>query len=673
MQYFIYPLFLILYFELLGRWIFYKFNKKPFDFSFVLGFIVFLGVFYLISFPITVFHLSFKLLLAEYIIVFLLSIFLIVKDFKKIDFSFNKKYLLIFLICFILSLVASWYRTLGEVHGFDTLFYLNIVSNNIDVNNLFSIHPHFGTISYDFVRADYTFQSFYTFASVIIYVFRQFFSIFKIEFETMPAFVWGFQVILSVFYIATTLISVKEIKSNNKLLSIAYGVLFLTFMGSLYYNQVYGFIGNNYRFSILAILSIFLFKYLENKTDKKYWQLFLISLSGLAAVSSTGAFSIIFLLYGLFFVLVDTEKQLIKDYVWVCYVPAINILCTKLDSRLDLCLMVALGFLILYFLNDLIIKIYKNKIVKIATIVLSSLLLMFLSYRMTNNIFDFYAFFNNFSEIADMSFDYFMFNDIRHYIFNPIVLIPLFFMLITNFKKEISKTYAIMILVFFNPFNVTYLNSVNWVYYRAYDIIINQFTLMYMLEYMYNYFKNKKYKIVFIGTVLISSIVLSVIQIPIYYHPSFIPNEDYNYFYKISNVELDLIRNFRNILIERKAKNPKIITGTFYMQSYIPNSSYLFGKEKRYNWGEHYSDTTYQLWLIFFPKDNDYDNFMADNIPLYQDTCELIKKSDYDYIIEDKYINYTFENEEKPRTLLIESCGYKSIYENWKYKVYPLK
>ena len=85
MQYFIYPLFLILYFELLGRWIFYKFDKKIFDFSFVLGFIVFLGVFYLISFPITVFHLSFKLLLAEYIIVFLLSIFLIVKDFKKIS------------------------------------------------------------------------------------------------------------------------------------------------------------------------------------------------------------------------------------------------------------------------------------------------------------------------------------------------------------------------------------------------------------------------------------------------------------------------------------------------------------------------------------------------------------------------------------------------------------
>ena len=672
MQYFIYPIFLLVYFELLGRWIFSKFRKEVFEFSFVLGLIAFLGTMYVLQFPITVFHLSFNLLFITTVLIFITTVVLIVKDFKKINLKFNYKLWLIFAGLMILAFVASWFRTVGETHGFDTLFYLNIVSNNIEAEHLFSIHPHFGTISFDFVRADYTFQSFYTFASVVIFSFSKIFGIFNIAFETMPAFVWGFQIILSALYIATTLLSLKEIKAKNKLMNIAYAIIFLFFMGSLYYNQVYGFIGNNYRFSILAINSIFIYRYFKSR-NRYDLILFLLSLPGLAAVSSTGAFSIVFFLFGLFFVLVDHQDDIVRLILPVLYVPAINILCTKFDSRIDICLYTLIAFAILFFLNDLIVKIYRIKIVKVITVVSASLLLFVLSYRITGNIFNFYAFTNNFSEIADMSFDYFMFNDLRHYIFNPIVLLPLFYMIIKKPKNEFSIAYFIMIFVFFNPFNVTFMNEVNWVYYRAYDIIINQFTLMMMLEFVYETINGIKFKQLFSVLILSCSIVLAVIQIPIYYHPSFIPSEDYNYIYKIENAELDVIYNTRSILKDLNIENAKIITGTFYMPAYIKGSSYLFGKEKRYNWGEHYSDLTYQLWAIFFPSDNDYDNFKADGTPQYENTCELLKKSDYDVLIEDKFRNYTHNNVESSKIELIESCGYRSSYENWKYKVYILK
>lgn len=672
MQYFIYPVVLLLYFEILGRWVFAKFKREAFDFSFVLGFIVFLGLMFTLFFPITVFHLPFYYLLIATTFLFSLSIYFIVKDYRKINWKINYKHWAIFVVLMILALIASWFRTVGETHGFDTLFYLNIVSNNIEAKQLFSIHPHFGTISFDFVRADYTFQSFYTFASVVIYVFEKLFSSVGIAFETMPAFVWGFQIILSAIYIATTLISLKEIKAKNKIMYVAYAVIFLFFMGSLYYNQVYGFIGNNYRFSILAIESIFIYRYFKtnSRTDLI---LFLLSLPGLAAVSSTGSFSIVFFLFGLFFVLVDKEDDILKLMLPVLYVPTINILCTKFDSRVDICLYTFVLFVIIFLLNDRIIQVYRKKYIKIATVIAASLLLFILSYRITGNIFNFYAFTNNFSETADMSFDYFMFNDIRHYIFNPMVLVPLFYMIIRRPKSEFSVCYLILIVVFFNPFNVTFMNEVNWVYYRAYDIIINQFTLMMMFEILYQDLEQTKFKQVFTLGILACSIILALVQIPIYYHPSFIPDEDYNYIYKIQNAELDVIYHTRDLIDEKNIVEAKIVTPTFYMPAYIKGTSYLYGKEKRYNWGEHYSDITYQLWLIFFPSDNDYDNFKADNVPQYENTCDLIRKSDYDILIEDKFRSFTQDGQETLKTALVESCGYQSSYENWKYKVYFLK
>ena len=120
MQYFIFPVLMIIYFELLGRWVMYKFGKEPLDFSFVVGFLVAMAVYYVIAWPITALNQSFYLFVGLSLILLLGSIILIIKDIKKLSFKFDLKLIIFFVLLVGFEVFISWNRTLGETHGFDT-------------------------------------------------------------------------------------------------------------------------------------------------------------------------------------------------------------------------------------------------------------------------------------------------------------------------------------------------------------------------------------------------------------------------------------------------------------------------------------------------------------------------------------------------------------------------
>ena len=396
-----------------------------------------------------------------------------------------------------------------------------------------------------------------------------------------------------------------------------------------------------------------------------------ILMLGMCGFSSTGTFALVFLLFGLFFALVDYEDNLIKYYVVVCYVPIVNVLITKLGQKWYVPIIVLILFVVLWYLNDFITKLFRNKKLRYATIGLMTLVLFILSFNITHNLFDFYAFTNNYSEIQDMSFDYFMFNDVRHYLFNPLVLFTMFYYLFKNRSSKFSILCWVLIVVIYNPFTCTFMNKINWVYYRTYDIIINNFTILYFINYFLE--ENKAIKKVGTIVVLIVSIALSVIQIPIYYHETFIPDDDYNPIYKIENSELELIRNVRQMINDYDIKNPKIINQTFYMGPYIKNSSYLIGKERRYNY-DQYDEVSYNLYLIFFPSDG-WDNFRPQDTPQYGKVVELLKECDYDILIVDNgfYTNIDGEYENLSEYICRDGSFTKSEYSTSKYAVIKLK
>ncbi len=674
MIYFILPFVLLIYFELIGRLFFLKVRKEASTFSFLIGFIFVMAVLYVVSWPITAFNGNFYHLAIFYGILFLLSLFGIIKNIKKISYKFDKKLWFLFFVLVFVEIYMSYQRTLGTPHGFDALYYLNTISFNIGNTELNSLHPHFGTYpNTDVQWITYVFQSYYYFVEVFIWAVMNVLKIVNIRFEVEPAYVWIFQILGSMFFIGTSLTCVEEIKSKNKVLNISFVLLTVLFLGNLYYNNVYAFIGNNYRMSVHALATIYLFRYFKDKDKYNLFMCFML-MEGMCGLSSTGTFALIFLLFGLFYVLCNEEKSLLKYYAVICYVPTLNILVTKLGQKWYIPFVLLAVFGIIWILNDVIIKLFGNKKVKIGSLLLIFAVLFILSYRITGNVFNFYAFFNNYSEIADMSFDYFMFSDIRHWLFNILILGVLFYFLIKNREDKFSIVCWILILILYNPLTCTYLNKVNWVYYRTYDIIINNFTIMYFISYVFNDIKNKYVKNTYIVYVLVVSIALSCIQIPIYYHDTFIPDDDYNYVYKIENSELELIDNIRNMIDDLNIEKPRIINQTFYMPSYI-KGEYLYGKEKRYNMNA-YNEISYELYLIFFFYDYAFDNFYpSDANPDYENLKYYLDNCDYDIlIVGSNSFFYNKDNNYIQLSTYVQECGYeKSEYSTYLYDVYYLK
>lgn len=671
MQYLLYPFILLVYFELVGRWLFAKIKKEPINFSFIVGFLFIMAVLYLVSWPITAFNQSFYVLVAFYSVLFILSLILIIKDFKSISFKIDLKLWLVLAVLLVFALTITWNRTLGDPHGFDPLYYINMISFNIENTAMNTLHPHFGTFPNNDVQwITYVFQSYYYFIPYVIYVFRTVLSFVGMSFETIPAFVWGFQIIQSAIFIGTSILCVKELKTKNQILNIALIILLVLFLGNLYFNNAYGFIGNNYRMPIHAIATIFLFRYFK-ESDKTWLSLFMMAMLGMCAVSSTGTFSFVFVLFGLFFVLYDKEPKLLKYYAIVLFIPMINIVITKVGLKWWAFAAVLVLIVGVYLLNDFILKLYRNRYVRYGTIIIASLVFIVASMIITGKLFDVNRFFTNYSEIQDMSWDYFDFYDYKHWIFNLLVLIPLTYFLIKNRKHPFATVSWILIIVFFNPLGSAFMNKINWVYYRAYDIIINQFTIAYFIYYLG---EDLKYRRFYQIAILALSSVLAIVQIPTYWHESFVPDADYNPIYKIENSELEVIFNVRRMIEDKGIENPAIITSTFYMPAYIENSTYLIGKEKRYDYSK-YDDNSFALYLIFFPNLDSYNGFMPEVEPEYEKVVELLKECDYDILVVD-YGQYADVNGEFISLAdVVEQGGvYKrSEYSTSKYAVFDIR
>lgn len=673
MQYLLFPLLLLIYFEVLGRVILTSLKRKPFDFSFVVGFIFVMAVLYVTCWPITAFNGNFYTLLVLMIIEFLGSLVLIVKQFKNIDWSFDWKLGLAFIVVVLFECYISYNRTLGELHGFDTLYYLNFVNYNIGNPELNSVHPHFGTVpNNEIQQITYVFQSMYYFASVIIFSGRKVLGIIGKTFETLPAYFWTFQVMLHAMLVGTSLTCLKEIKSKNKTFNIAMALLLLLFVGNFYYNNVFGFIGNNWRMSIHAIATLFLFRYFKNNEDIDLYIFYICQLA-LCGVASTGTFAAVFVLFGLFYTFYRTRKNVLKEYALVLFVPAYNVIVTKLGTDMKWLIATIVLFIAIYLLNDFIITLFKNKFVRYGSVIVLFLITFIASLLITKNPFNFYAFTNNYSEYADMSWDYFDFKDFRHWIFNPIVLIPSTYYLVKNKEHPFSKMSLLLILIIYNPFCCTFINKINWVYYRTYDIIINQYTLILFSVYLIEDLKKENLKKSLSLVLLACSIVLSVIQIPRVYHETFIPDENYNKLLKIDNRELELIQNVRELIKVHGIKNPRIINQTFLMPSFIQDARNLFGKEKRFNLLEE-TNSRFQCYHIFFPHDDVYDNYYFEADIDYANTNFYLEDSGYDILIIDRNSYYQDENGEyKPVTSLVDTDKFLEEYGTADYGVYYLK
>lgn len=667
MQYFILPIVLVIYFELLGQCIlsYLKIDKEIFNYS--IGYIVIMAISYITTSIITALNLSFYLVFFIFLLIFITSVIFIYKNRHSITFKFNISYSFILLISLFILVYFTLNTTLGELNGFDSTHYLNMVTGNIGQTKLNYNNVVFGDFSKN-ISSQYTFQSFYYFASVILFVAKKLFNIFGIEFFYAQGYIWCFQILFYLSFLSMILIALNKLIKKHYLLKMLILTLMVFGYGKLYYNSAFGFYGNTFRTIFVAYAIYFLIEYFKNKDNSK--ALFALSMLAACAASSTAVFEIIFLYFALFFIEIKNNNRIFKEYILMLFIPMINLITILFEIRLAFVLSILI-LITLFIFNDKLVSLFRKYRFERFLLVFSILVMFLLSLNVTGNVFDFSAFFNNGSEIYDMTLDYFDleigYEIIKIYKLFSLMLLAIYCIFKRN--DDYAKIIFILILVFFNPFVCSFLNKVNVVYYRSYELILNPFTFIFFIKCMLEVI-NKEIVIEVASTIGVIFIFYRCnLSMPLYWHESFIPGNDYNPIYKITNEELNIIREIDSLISYEKIEEPKIVTPNLITQSMIPNGIYIYGREYQIN--PRWTGSEKAIYDIFWPVLH-YGDARQPNNPDYDNMCEYIKDANIDFIVQPKSTEYYDESQNiwYSLTYKIDECGSYAFYETENYSVY---
>ena len=659
--------FLIAYFETLGQSILHFFKKEAYSFSFGIGIITWLAIAYVTTGILTDLNCSFYLILGIYTIIFFITIFFIFKYARKLHFSLWK-WLFLSLVA-ILMLYYSANSTLGDLNGFDSTHYLNMVTGNISLDTLNSKSVYDGTISFT-ISNQYRFQSFYYLISCILFVFEKICSLFSITFYSAIGYIWIFQLIYNFLFLSIIFLACDHFfpkKYHYHILIIAFFVLCYF---RAYFNSTFGFYGNTYRTIIIAYASLFLIeRYQKENIASKY--LSILALLASCAASSTAVFMVFFIIFARFFVEIDKNDLLFKEFAILIIFPLINLI-TILRNDIVLAIIAAIVIsLIMYFSNDLLVKYIRKFKLKLPILIIFALSMFALSYSKTGIFFNLEGFINNGSEQYDMTLNYFK-DYVSYSALHNYKFVALFFLTINLFfswRKPMIKMFWILIIVIFNPFCFGLLASLNNVWYRAFEIIINPCTIVMMMSYAFKLFHFELLKLIYIIVIAMAILTGEKPSSVLLWHNSFELTDNYNILYKMSNSELDIIFKIHENVEYLDIQDPYIISTNIMTQSMIPEGKYIFGRVQHFN--ESWTESEKELYKIFYPILYWGDPAQPDN-PDYDHMCEYITDAGIDFIVQDKSVEY-FDEEQNiwySLTYKIDECGKYAIYENDEYALY---
>lgn len=658
----------IAYLEILGQWLLHKLNKNIYPFAFGVGFLFLMAYGYLFTSFMSASRLSFYLIYAVYAVFLAASGFVIVKDFKKVKWNFKWQYWLILLVCTVALSYYSYNTTLGELNGFDTVFYLNMISTNIGLDKLNTRDFITGTRAgyYSFY---YTFQSYYYFISCFVFTFRKILSLVGIRTYYTQLIIWPFQFLFHAFYVSVILNTFDRFTKDKKILNGVLLFLFVFYLGRQYFNSVFGFFGNTMRQPAVAYCSFFLYEYF-NESNKGNKILFFLCLIGMCSFSSSNMLIALLFIFGSFFFMADKEDDLFRWYAVTLLVPlaTLHSIYRKYYELMDLKIPVIV-IIVLFLLNGILTKAIRLKHAKKVIFGVMFLAMLVLSYMTIGALFHQSTFAWTNAEIGDMTINYFALGYGSHeriiYCYTVwILLIPT---LIFCRRDKMVILAWIMILCFFNPMCCSFLHKIDRSYQRAYDIIANPFTLT-LFAYMLFKKLNNKYVYYGLSAAALLFLVLGTdIRYPVYYNEEmFKPGDDYNKVYKMKTAEYDIIEHIYDDYRYRGIERPFIVTPNLLTMSSIPEGEYMYGRELLNLYGNE--GPYYQVYATFYPYTYFYNNGYRPDDADYQNIKKYIDEIGVDYLVIDSNIMFHYRETDEYYTLMYlgESISYDK-YEAWPF------
>lgn len=664
-------------FEIIGRYVLYKLNINNFKCSFGIGIIVFLAYAYVTTSLIGAINCSFFIVSVIYMLFFVASIILILKDKSNLSFKIDVTDLLLLIIFEAVMIYFAYNTTLGDLNGFDSTFYLNLVSSNINSNSM-NIGYFYNSMNQVKIGNIYIFQSFYYIASFISWGLTYIINFFHNTYY-QTVYIWVFQILFNALFYSLIINSINITKIKEKrILKVLILLFFLLVYGRLYYYNVFGFFGNTYRIITIGYSTLILYLLTKSQKNKGLLLLLVSSLLASAAVSSSGVFIDIFIMFAAYFILCNKYDDILKYYSFVLLFVVTNLLATSLHISIAFCIIMSFVLsLVLFIFYRQFNKFLSKKIVLIVLLCISFITMFILSLIVTKNPFDFSSFFVNYSEEADMTINYFNLLSSKYLIFLKIFILLL---IISSFlfvkKEDFIKFTCILFICIFNPFCVPVLNKILSVYFRAFDIIVNPFTIIFYIECILTLFKGKTFYNSFLYLILIVVFIQNNPLKPLYYHESFNPeysinikyDDRYNGEYKMLQGEIDVINAVYDDCAYNKVSTPYIISPNLLTQSIIPNGRYLFTRNE-HDGCPYISESERQLFAIFYP-----ERYLGDSaigiIPNYDNIKQYIKEAGIDYLVIDKSKEYYDKNNNEYSYLYYKVLDdFYAMFENKRYLV----
>lgn len=658
------PMLIVVYLDSVGRLISYYFNIEM-HIYFPIGFLFLQALFYLTS-PLIYIKVPFNIILFIFLAILIISCILIVKEFKKID--HNIEYIdgiISICICLILS-YFSYITTLGNLGGFDSTFYLNLVSQNINQDSLnsFNILYNQGPIS---DLSYYFSETYYYYGAVLTYIISKALSIFKLNTYYSITFIWIFQILFNLTLGAIVAEGRRYLKNMSTF--VVFIITILMVVGKLYYNSVFGFFGNTWMAIALSYACLFLYRYFQSD-DIKYRYFIYICLFALCGLTTSGIFIMLFFLYALLFFLYK-ENNILKEYSVIVLLPILNALLME-RHNIDIPLLIPIIFCILIFaFGNTIQQFLQKKNMIVYFLIISVFITFSLSRIYSNGLFDFTGLLNNRSQSADMTLDYFSFRADSKLIilYKVFVLATLLLAFIVNRRDKLVRFTLVLFLVFFNPFCCNLIHHYISVYYRAYLIIVNPISLALLFDNLISFIPLASIRRIFSLIIVCLFVLYGNVFKPIIYNYEFIPSEDYNGFYRMNNDEINIIHELKNNIYYYNDKNPYIITNNILTLSMIPQGKYMYcrGREPLLEW----SNSEKRLYEIFY--EPDYLGDMVVDKPDYDNMSAYIKDANINYLVIKKSVEIYDEKRSIYTYLFLkvnEICNCFPIYENENYVLY---
>ena len=577
-------------------------------------------------------------------------------------------------VLLLVSVVClTWFSTrtsLGNLDGFDTTFYANMVCGNIGLDHMNTISPYFGTAG-EPLQKMYTFQSYYYLASVLVYVCGSCCSLLHITFDYMPAFFWIFQILYFMMVNSLHIMAVNDMNHHKVPAAVLLFAMTQLYFQKVYFNNVFGFFGNTYRTMLFGYAFWFLYRHFRSSMDADKY-LFALSLLAACAVSSSAVFTAMALLVSVFFVAIEDHPDIFREYALLILFPLIDLVAVFRESLVQGIICGVVFSLFLWFAGRLLYRLFIQRRYRYILLAVLVMIMAGLSFAVTRNPFDFSAFFVNGAELYDMSINYFNYYSISRAktLYSILCLVLAGGALLSDGKDRMIMVPALVFIIFLNPFCCSILLKFNSVYSRMYDLLWNPFTLVLYTGCIFRRAGKSFLPEVFSAVVFIAFCILQNPLKPIYYHPYFVPEEHYNWVYRMSDEQLDIIRQMQDLMSYDETTDERIITANKLTQPMLNRGEYYL---VRHNFmADDWTEAEKQLYWLFYP--DRYTNNEKLQDPDYAGACSYLAEAKIDYLVVDKTVLY-YNPEFKGGTWVeanyfVNECGTYPAYENERYALY---